>query len=160
MFVEGYCQEAIDNYVSRNGEDPEVPSDKWVANFEPALSGQSEFSPFAVAVTEGGISLITIDDPALRTAEGIGIGSTRAEFLAAYPNAQPAKGSIPDASELFVIEGEQGRIEMEIALTNDVVGLQDAPLNTVWSFRVNNDDHEPGSWAGVDAGSAVRCISA
>ena len=158
-FVEGYCQPAIDSLIELDGSEPGLSPDKWVANFEPALSGQSD-SPFAVAVVDGAIGLIVINDPDLRTAEGVGLGSTRAELLAAYPNATLAPGSIANASELYVVEGDHSRIEMEINLTNDVVGLEDAALNTVWSFRVNDDEYEPTSWAGIDAGSSATCVPA
>lgn len=161
VFIEGYCQAAIDELVDGGTTDVMFSPDKWVANFEPALSGEGgSDEPFAVAVPEGEITLIVIGDSALRTAEGIGLGSSRAELLAAYPDAQPAEGGIPNASELYTVEGDNGRIELEIALTNDVVGLEDAPLDTVWSFRVTTKEFEPSSWAGIDAGSAVRCISA
>jgi hypothetical protein len=158
-FVEGYCQPAIDELIELYGSEPGLSPDKWVANFEPALSGQSD-SPFAVSVVDDAINLIVINDPALQTGEGVGLGSTRAELLAAYPNATLEPGSIANTSELYVVEGEHSRIEMEISLTNEVVGLENAALNTVWSFRVNNDKYEPTSWAGIDAGSAVTCIPA
>jgi hypothetical protein len=70
------CQAAVD-------EGYRDTADMWVANYEPALSG-NDVDPFGAWVEAGELEALAVYNEAIRTAEGIHLGSTAAEVTAAY----------------------------------------------------------------------------
>jgi hypothetical protein len=146
-----YCQEFVDD-----GRLDEAA--KWIANYEPALSGTS-FEPFSVLVENGVVETIAVGSSEILTAEGVGLGSSRADVLAAYPDAELITAF---ASDMYVIDGEYGQVVIEVA-TEKITGSVDEsayPIDEVGSLRVIDASIEPLAWANTDAGSFANCLRA
>lgn len=113
-YDEDYCAEQ----VAQLGEtwDPARGSaGEWLAaGYDPAPALDGELSPpFAVAVGDDGVlTQIAVLATQLRTPEGIGIGSTRAELLATYTNLEPLT---PEGgfSQLWLLGGVTGDLIVE-----------------------------------------------
>lgn len=82
----------------------------------PVQSGTAMGEAFAPAVSDTKVFLgAEIWHPALRTPEGIGIGSTRAEIEAAYPNAETTDFL---HTRVYVISGSTGELHLEVAVAH------------------------------------------
>lgn len=151
VFDPAYCQEFVD-------EGRLDDAGKWIANYEPALSGNA-FEPFSVAVQDDVVQIVAIGSPDIVTAEGIGLGSSRADVVAAYPDAEITHAF---TSDLYVIDGEHGRLVIEIA-TDAITGSIDEsayPVDEVGSLRVVDDSIEPVAWANTEGGTFANCLQA
>ena len=151
IFDDDYCQEFVDD--GRRDD-----AGKWIANYEPALSGQS-FDPFSVAVQNDIVQIVAIGSPEIVTAEGIGLGSSRAEVIAAYPDAELTHAFI---SDIYVVDGVNGHLVIEVA-TDKIAGSIDEsvyPVDEVGSLRVIEMDIEPLAWANSEGGTFANCLQA
>lgn len=76
-----------------------------------------EGEPFFINVEKGmkdeNVRLVGVTNEGVKTSEGIGVGSTREQFLAAHPEAKPAADG--DQTDLFQIDGTTGNLFVEIA---------------------------------------------
>jgi hypothetical protein len=141
IFDEDYCAD-VDGAPSPG---------KWIPNYEPALSDFSS-EPFSVYVPEDVLEQIAIDSGDIVTAEGIGLGSTRDEILAAYPDAVLTENMNTD---LYVLTGDNGRLVFEVGAE----GQTEYAVGEVVFLRVLNLTDELFGWANTDAGFAY-CVSA
>lgn len=119
---------------------------RWQNTYVP----RGEPRPFGVDVTrDGRITRIDILDPALRTAEGIGLGSTVEELLTTYPEVQG--GTASTLADLYYLRTSEGSLVFEVA--NDLVEdyYEDDVVGTVVYLRVVAPTIDPDqSLAGTD----------
>ena len=144
IFDPDYCQSYVDS-----GDLEEAG--KWIPNYEPALSEESS-EPFSVFVKDDVVKQLAVDSSEIVTAEGVGLGSSRAEVLAAYPDAEVVEVYNTD---LIVIAGEHGRLIFEVG--NE--GQDEYAVDEVVFLRVINLTDELYGWANSGSGFAY-CLSA
>lgn len=131
-YDEDYCVEQV-GQLGEEWDPARGPAGEWLAaGYDPAPALDGELSPpFAVAVGDDGVlTQIAVLATQLRTPEGIGIGSTRAELLATYTNLEPLT---PEGgfSQLWLLGGVTGDLIVETGDPNytettdddDVVGI-------------------------------------
>ncbi|WP_210508833.1 hypothetical protein [Naasia sp. SYSU D00057] len=125
---------------------------RWEARYpEVEIRGGFSAPPFAVAVDpEGNLAHLTIASPAIRTAEGVGLASTRGEVLAAYPAAVAEAGGWGTA---YGVDGERGRLVFEVADDPTAHGVAEG---VVWDVRVESLEWPLRSISGTDVGG-IRC---
>jgi len=151
IFDDDYCQEFVDD--GRLDD-----AGKWIANYEPALSGTSR-DPFSVLVENDVVEIVAIGSPEIVTAEGIGLGSSRADVVAAYPDAEIISAF---ASDVYVVDGVNGRLLIEVA-TDKITNTIDEsvyPVEKVGSLRVIDPSVKEIAWANTEAGSFANCLRA
>lgn len=123
------------------------PEGLWMANY-PRDNTNNTRTPFAVNVTDGVIKSIEVHSGALVTAEGVHIGTSRGELLAAFPGGFDEV--IDDrASDLFVVHGSSSNLMFEVGNAHE---LQTDPsrVDSVWSIRVWTDAFTPSTIAGSE----------
>jgi hypothetical protein len=113
--------------------------------------------PFGVDVgKDGRITRIDIIDPSLRTAEGIGLGTTVEELLSTYPAVEG--GSSSTLGDLYYLRTSEGTLVFEVA--NDLIEdyYEDDVVGTVIFLRVVAPTVNPDQpLAGTDF-YAGRCL--
>lgn len=115
----------------------------WVANYEPALSGDDS-RPFSVMVVDGLITIIGAFDSSLSTAEGISIGSSREELLASYAGGFSQILHEPGYSTIYIIDGDAGFLQIEVGPPDGGEGYAD----TVFAISILPTGTQPfGYWA-------------
>jgi hypothetical protein len=106
--------------------------------------------PFGVDVTrDGRVSRIDILDPDLRTAEGIGLGTSVEKLLTTYPALQG--GTASTLADLYYLRASEGTLVFEVA--NDLIEdyYEDDVVGTVIFMRVVAPTVDPDqSLAGTD----------
>lgn len=104
-FADDYCVQS-DFY-----EPGDPAADRWVASpsVETLPDGRD---PFSVAVVDGLVMRIDIHSDSYLTERAIGRGATKAEFMAAYPDA--IAGETTEVSSVYYVEGPTGAIAFEI----------------------------------------------
>ena len=128
VYVNDYCQEAFDDgYVG----DPGL----WVANYPEALDGE-ETRPFGVWVTDGAIKEIAVYLPGVHTERGIGVGSTREEVLAAYPDGFSRTVPGGDSPSFYVIDSATGQLQIEVVEDEPYFGSVFSLISTPLSAEV------------------------
>jgi len=126
------------------------PIPGWIANYP--------HRPFALTTTKqaktGAVSLIFVSSPGIATANGIHVGSTLAEFTAAY--GKPDRIIPANASNLYVITGTHGQIAFDIS-KQITFGAKKTPywsadeVGKVQSITVQPTSATPVSHVGIDA---------
>jgi hypothetical protein len=77
----------------------------WVPNYE----GE----PFTlITARDGTLTAILVRDSAIMTEEGIRVGSTRSEVVAAYPDASFEQQGVTD---VYLVDGPYGTLKVEVA---------------------------------------------
>ena len=106
--------------------------------------------PFGVDVTrDGRVARIDILDPDLRTAEGVGLGTSVEELLSTYPAVQG--GTASTLADLYYLRTSEGTLVFEVA--NDLIEdyYEDDVVGTVIFLRVVAPTIDPDqSLAGTD----------
>ncbi|OOB89232.1 hypothetical protein [Rathayibacter sp. VKM Ac-2630] len=114
---------------------------RWVPNYpdetQPGVMGRFPFGLLADEQTAP-LRLIVVSSPALRTAGGAGIGSTRAELEAALAGTAQVTGTDdPVGVDAYTVRGANASLTFEVGNGTDVVELAhvgpllDVPL-TLW----------------------------
>jgi hypothetical protein len=118
-----------------------------VANYPYTAQGDHLFGVWIEGDT---VFSIEVSDPTLRTSQGIGIGSSVHELLAAYPSLVP--GTEGDYSKSLVLVTEAGEIVFEV-MTRDLGGSGDrfSPGNLVRIRIFPPGSADPSLTAGSDA---------
>jgi hypothetical protein len=140
IFDPDYC-------AGTDGVDP----GKWIANYEPALSGPSML-PFNVFVDEHGVAMILdVRSDLIPTDHGIRIGNTETELRAAYPEGFDARiVRFDGATTLYVVRGTGGQLIYEVF--NDDILEDGSYLHQVAFIHVLTRGEEPYGFANTDAG--------
>ena len=144
IFDPDYCQSYVDSGAIAD-------AGKWIPNYEPALSEESS-EPFSVYLENDVVQQLAVDSAEIVTAEGVGLGSSRADVVAAYPDASVIQRF---NTSLYVVEGERGRLVIEIGEP----GQGEYAVDEVVFLRATSLDDEVSGWANTDAGFAF-CTSA
>lgn len=118
----------------------------WVANYEPAMSSDSN-KPFAAAVADGVVQFIGSFDQSLSTATGISIGSSRDELLAAYPGGFSRTLAEPGMSTIYTIDGIVGFLQFEVGPADGGEGYAD----TVFAISIAPIATPPFGYWSTDA---------
>lgn len=93
------------------------------------------------------VGRIDILAPALRTAEGIGIGSTEAELVSAYPDAVATDFY---ATRLYAVPGSRGDLHLEVAIEDEFAPWAPEDVGSVRFLRIVLAGQEPYSVAFTD----------
>ena len=128
--------------------------DMWVANYPEDAEGHR---PFATTFLDGTdtLALISIFSPEISTAEGIHLGSTRADVLAAYPDGFSSQLDNKGMSTAYVVKGTVGQLIIEVT-ADDYDGL---PPGRVQVLTVLLADGNPFTVVGGDFYYWGNCTS-
>jgi hypothetical protein len=126
--------------------------------YPPAVSpALGERPPFTLMTTDGNpaspLASLIVLSPEVRTAEGIGVGSSRSLLSATYPAFADTRTA--QLSDVFVLDGPGGRLIFEVAnaVAAPLEGYwEPAVVDTVLWMRIAPPGAEPMSIAGSDAG--------
>jgi hypothetical protein len=125
---------------------------RWQNTYVP----RDEPRPFGVDVRDGRIVRIDILDPSLRTAEGIGLGTTVEKLLTTYPSVRA--GSASPLGDLYHLRTGDGTLVFEVATNLIEDYYEDDVVGTVIFFRVVAPTVDPDQpLAGTDF-YAGRCL--
>ena len=137
VFDADACQAEVDEgFITDPG--------KWLPAYGDPLAGEAPFSAF---VTDGILRELAIFDPAIMTEDGLGLGSSREDVLAVYPDAEVVE--VGPNTDLYVVTGEHGRILFEIGEDDN----EEYAKGEVVFLRVSDfDAARLHGWANTDAG--------
>jgi len=103
----------------------------WDVTYPDDPRGDSSWPPFALFVDEIGVARIDVTSPEIRTAAGIGMGSTHDEVLAAYPEGFDDVLVKEGLATVYGIAGERGWLMIQVT-TKDSPGR----YNLVTGLRI------------------------
>ncbi len=136
IFVPDYC-----------AAEPEAPEKgMWRANYP---SGSAIHPPFFPVVADGVLRDIAIFSPDIKTKTGIGMGSTRAEVLAAYPGGFASQVDNTPYSTVYIVAGTTGRLLIEVR-SDDTEYWNASERGTVNVLTVIAADITPFAVSGSD----------
>jgi hypothetical protein len=111
---------------------PDAPvTGGWDVTYPDVPRGDSLWPPFALFVDETGVARIDVDSPEIRTAAGIGMGSTHDDVLAAYPEGFDDVLVKEGLATVYGIAGERGWLMIQVTTRDDSTGF-----NTVSGLRM------------------------
>lgn len=145
VFDDDFC-------VGEEGPDGEVPPGLWVTNY-PEVSDGFYGNPgraFSVQVLDGLVERIDVKSAQIVTPEGIRIGSSAAEVVAAYPDALSPTwdGGVTD---LYVVEGSAGRLLIEVSTDDRIADYWNSDqVDRVLQISAWSRDIDPRGVAGSD----------
>ncbi len=126
-----------------------------MANYPPGPVVGGTDAPFSFATQSktAPIELLNVWSEAITTSVGVGVGSTAAEVVAAYPESSPPQ--TVGTSELFVVRGQKSNLVFEVA-TGFVAGestWEESDLGSVLRAYVLSDRFAPESLIGMQGGA-------
>lgn len=139
-------------------DEPRTAGEPFAGRWESVFSSSPDDRDFQVVTSDGlesgAVSRIVVESPDISTSEGIRVGSTRDEVVAAFPDA--AVLGEPGTSTVYAVEGTSGTMAIEVATDfADLPGYW-APeeIDTVRWIVVTDSATEARPIAGTDgAGS-------
>lgn len=142
-FDADYCLEvaASNGQVYPSDQDP----GRWIATGSYSAGG---VRAFGVQVVDGLVTRIDLHFPGILTDGGIGVGSSADEVAAAYPEAEVVE--FP-ASDVVVVDGEGGRLLIEIARDRYLAGYwTPEQIDAVLVINASIDEFGVFNVAGTD----------
>jgi hypothetical protein len=143
---------------STTGEPRGVPDgDPAAARWVPieAYETSENWAPWGVVVNEGGLVRIDVFDESIPTDQGIRIGDSVDELLAAYPGVTPVDEYLTD---VYVIPGTAGSLHIEVAKDPaDMVGYWEGRDGQVVYLR-GVDASQPAFTVAASENIAGACI--
>ena len=129
---ENYCDESFGN-----------DRDRWVTTY---AGGERE--SFYLEVRDGDLYRTYITSPEIKTDRGIGLGSTEAEVIAAYPEAKLVSKYV----NMYVVKGETGKLTIEVQLSDEAAGAGTVIYLT--SMSLTHD-----AWTVSNSGAGATCMA-
>jgi len=144
---------------------PEVESDLAIVSLEPdycaASSGAEgdfwvstypggEESSFYITVDDGDLYRIFITSPEILTEEGIGIGSTEADVVAAYPTAKLVTRN--PSVNMYVVKGDSGQLTIEVPVGDEFGADAKGTVTFMTSMTLMSD-----AWTVSNTGAGATC---
>lgn len=139
----------LDPAACQNGDYPDTPV--WLANYPDTSYAHTERTgPAFFVFTQGGlVTGVSIYAPEPTTAEGVHVGMTRAELVAAYPDAGLAKQG--PLSDLYVLTGADGTLAFEVLReTHPNSSYEAAQVDTILKIRILRATGDPMPSATTD----------
>lgn len=118
----------------------------WIAQY-----GAPGERPFKLLVDGTGVARIDITDPEIRTAAGVGVGSTHDEVLAAYPDGFDDVLVKDGLATVYGIASQRGWLMIQIYQRED--GSQ--PFDVVNAVRIGSADR--GIYSNVATDNVLWC---
>ena len=119
----------------------------WRANYP---DGEKGLRPFVPVSFDGVLGIIAVHSPEIATTEGLHLGSSRSEVMAAFPNGFSTELENKNFSRVYVVDGKLGRLLIEVR-SNDASYWGEIPMNVVNALTVIGVDDEPFAISGGDA---------
>jgi hypothetical protein len=135
----------------------EFPDDPglWVSTYDDIDNGDGLQAPFAIFVKDETIQYLSVNTPEITTVDGLGMGSSLDAILGTYSGGPDAVVDHADISQVYVINGTNGKLLFEVAI-DGIKGYWPADqLNTVIGLYVIPIDAEVYGLAGGDAAFGV-----
>lgn len=117
----------------------------WNVTYPDVLVRESMQPPFSLYVDESGVARIDVVSSEIRTATGIGRGSTRDEVLAAYPGGFDEELFEDGLSSVYGIAGDYGWLMIEVTLREEP-----GRFNVVTGLRIGTLENGIYSTEGTD----------
>lgn len=115
---------------------------EWIANYPsaPVFGGTDKPFSFAVSSKSEPLAYVIVWSETIVTAQGIGVGSTVSDVLAAYPEAAPPIAG--PTSDLYVVAGAGANLVLEVATQFDPIEptwSESAVGTVVWAYVTQDD---------------------
>lgn len=114
---------------------------EWVANYPsaPVFGGTDKPFSFAVSGKDDPLTYVIVWSNSIATAEGVRVGSSLSDLIAAYPTAARTAAL---TSDLYVVTGVSGNLVFEVATQFDPAESQwteSAVGTVVWAYATQSD---------------------
>lgn len=123
----------------------------WRANYPDIDEGFGPQAPFGIAVgADDALTRIDIHSSEIFTDLGIHLGSSLDEVLGVYPGGPDAVINHADVSDVYVMKGDSGQLQFEVAVDRIPDYWDPAALNTVVFLSAIDISLEPFGVAATD----------